>query len=412
MPGGSHARTMADIDYRAVAAVKLFCQQVRQAAAGTNYLESDRPLTPDDSMQNGLWPQAVPSLVQGSSTQWCTTPTKAPPKAPRLMTAVEAAEQLALGDCCSFVDKLGQEYTLFRKARRQSERELQILRKMFGQALLPRLLDFWASEDEDTFLLLFEALEVVEIEGPSRFDFLPTNDQQPVSWWVLNAVACAMHTLCGLYVLHHRLGVVHGNISAASVMFSRKRALWKLTGFENARTIDEAAAVTSISESSIYCAPELVRSGTHTTASDVYALGMALNVLWFSPLYWHIVENGYGEKGAASLFDEFYPIIDSMTIDDPTQRLTVVRALRMFYNRLNSRIEFYPEFEFVGRAYIYELIRDIIISEDIMACCPPVSQKETPAAPPLTATFSSKLAQVKEEEGKLGPKTPTAPSIQ
>lgn len=94
--------------------------------------------------------------------------------------------------------------------------------------------------------------------------------------FILEGATFAVHVLLSLLILHENLGFVHSDISPSNIMFSPAFKTWKINDFDQAMRIEDSLKVSRRGGTSDYIAPESLRSGIFTPASDVYALGQIL----------------------------------------------------------------------------------------------------------------------------------------
>jgi serine/threonine protein kinase len=259
----------------------------------------------------------------------------------------------------------------------------------------------------------------VDVQG-GMTGYGPNINSKSADILLFEGVNLALHVLYGLKVLHGRFGIIHGAISAASIMYSSWFDCWKLCDFSSARPIESAAdelcrepsqdgetssdgassssdsqsrqSVSSVGDDSDsdsdggsggggrapvvdrlshhHQAPETIKSGLLTTSSDVYALGKTLHKLFVIPLMANLdfdfLDSDYGsecdEKLAKSIkmtitaFQNFEAIVYGMSRANPSQRLTVDGALA----RLLSFLDQYNlrTFRFKGQDTILAMVRD------------------------------------------------------
>ena len=363
--------SMRDINFFSVAAVKYFCDQVKKYSAAVNGMDDEPPNTPDQTIVGALWPKAVAIVPPASATQKDVTPQKPHPSTRALNLPADpaevAAKVLSVGGRTNILDCFGKMHFVIRKPYRAG-RELMVMSKMGGNFLAPRLLGYRVGEDMKSCILHFEFLESIDSQFIGLHDFIQRDEERNLFWLILEAAACAIHTLCGLYILHDRLGLVHSDISEHSIMYSREESLWKLVGYGHACSLQESLSTPRVAGNEEMRAPEVQSPGIFTPAADVYSLGMALYKIWFYLLN-HAIDDGVGEKGAEDLFETFKSMILRMKARDPLQRPSVKEALRFFYSTYIDRVQDYPDFKFKAKDRIFELVREIFLFENIRHTC-------------------------------------------
>lgn len=349
---GSSSIELEEVNFIAAAAFKYVCDDVIECLTELAELEQQPPGPPDQSMQEALWSCAAPTLSPTQHSPFHSWPHVPTAKPWRSFNPPISA--LRMGHSCTFRDGHDEERFRIRKPFRDG-RELQILKQLLPNVLAPKLLDFIVAEDRESCVLEFERLSAADAQYAGRSAFVPTNDPD-LHWHVLGAVTCSIHTLCGLYLLHNVHGVIHGDITKSSIMFSTAEDLWKIVGYGHAFSREEAVH-------------SAANTGAITTASDVYALGEALSGLWYNELYDRIIEQGYGEVGVDELFEFFHSMIQKMTAKDGRQRPTVFEALSFFYEGYCRRVARYRDFSFLAEEQVFALVRQIYMQEFIEQDC-------------------------------------------
>lgn len=150
---------------------------------------------------------------------------------------------------------------------------------------------------------------------------------------ILDAVTLAIHVLYGIYVLHEKIGYVHGDISSNNIMFSPLDRIWKLNDFGNSLPVEESLKTVRNSGTKGFISPETLETGIYDKSSDVYALG---RVLWnsFHLQIAYLLEMEDYSQETLQFYESFVRIVHKMMFPDPLLRLSVLDALRLFNNLL------------------------------------------------------------------------------
>ena len=358
-----------EVNYVAAAALRYFCNQVRSHAEDLNNWDAAN-LPPDEPFENTVMPELHYLCAQSRVNQFGASPQK-----PRSgegkdgagsagLIACLLANPMELGERGPYIDEDKEQYFLIKKPLRAG-RELEILTAIETSVLAPTLANCVIYPEEDSCVYQFDPLEAVDAQYAPLYDFIPKNGTD-LYWHILGGVTCAIHTLCGLYLLHNTYRIVHSNISRHSIMFSKSRKLWKIVGYGYAYGIDESAITPRTVGPDGYKVPEIGNRGIFTTASDVYSLGKALNDLWFGTLD-HMIEYGVGERGARELFEAFYPLVVKMMAQDPAERPTVFAALSAFTSIYSEKVWPYEDFVFLSAELVFEIVTKIIYCESVRA---------------------------------------------
>ena len=369
-PLNASSLDLPNVDYLALAKIQHFCNLAKSSAAQLNDTLREPPGPPPSSPEERT--RAVVATqedtLKSRSKHEAPSPRKVLVVNPQFTASVqEAATDMAIGDKFLSTVYDGIDH-LFVKRAREVSRETIAFERMSGNILAPTLHHCHVFENiPDWCVLELESMEDFSSMDARDCDFIKVG--YSVNLVIFEAVACCIHTPCGLYMLHHSAGLIHSNITNMTVMYSREDQLWKLDDYRQAMPIAESLATQRMIDSeNKYLAPEVVASGVFTTASDVYALGKSLQDLWFVDLNISLFCNGDGVKDSKSLYRLFHPMIKRMKDEDPLKRPTVLEALKFFYlNYVERGPDFkkFEKFQFKSWDKIFRLVEQILSHDEL-----------------------------------------------
>jgi len=129
----------------------------------------------------------------------------------------------------------------------------------------------------------------------------------------------------------HEAGLLHLDIKPSNILYDVENGNYKVTDFGISRVLDEneGRATTSIVEGTMaYMAPEQMAGSKVDERTDVYALGVLLNVLYYG--------SEIPEEANSPFIDE---IVDRCTERAPSKRFSSVAELREAFRKKSQNVE-------------------------------------------------------------------------
>lgn len=359
--------TASTINNESVAKLKHFCNLVKKVSEQYTLAIAPGSNNNNYNPPDIRWPTGAPRyIVAAAASSLDTTPThgsdEVTAQQQRYMNA------MAVGHSCIFTLEDCTKRWLFKQKRMIPDRKLDTMEKMLGCFLAPTLYNIHNIEADDSYVLELEVFQEITSKYVGCYDFVNARDSLNLK--IFEAVACAIHLLCGLYYMHERAGVVHSGISVSTIKYSRSSKLWKLIDYRESMPISESLQTPRTTFYDDYRAPEVQTPGIFTTASDVYSLGKALYFLWFEYFRVALFVDFTGERDAEDLFNLFYPMIVRMKDEEPQNRPTVAEALKFFYDNLieyGTGFRRFDDFKFKSQQQIFEMVNDIFRREGLKA---------------------------------------------
>jgi hypothetical protein len=178
---------------------------------------------------------------------------------------------------------------------------------------------------------------------------------------ILEASTFAVHILFDLLILHEKAGYVHSDVSPSNIMFSERLNIWKLMDFDLSLPVEESWNTSRRAGTRDYKAPESIRTGIWTQASDVFALGKVIKNFFCDEM-----KRYEADEIDLPAFTRFNELINKMCSNDPNQRSTVRASLKGF-------IDFVFKYEVKSlQIYGYHLIFPLAL-EELRSTPPPIS---------------------------------------
>jgi serine/threonine-protein kinase len=160
--------------------------------------------------------------------------------------------------------------------RRRIEREARTLAALSDPGVVA-VYDYGEEQTDGGDVLPYLVMELVD--GPDLHHYLREKGRlsPQESRQILRAIGAAIDTA-------HHAGVVHGDLKPANIFIDRNGP--KVGDFGVARVLDEETGATTLAATPAFAAPEVLRGGKPTPASDVYSLAcLAFEMLTGHPPY-------------------------------------------------------------------------------------------------------------------------------
>lgn len=363
--GNEHATDLENVfgrvNYSVLCRMNLFITCAKQSyikaiESGTNLNQPPPHQNPDKP----IFPKSVPSEQH-------TTPGKSRIHIPNLNPVKFKLQRFSKepGANFEYTDHLGAEHYVICKS---VSFEYEFYLKTFGHILFPFAYSLDLNEDGTVVMYDFEKMSKITEIPLSELDFVRGGC---IEHLLIEAVTFALHSLCGLWILHNLLNCVHGDISPSNVLFSPRDGVWKLNDFNRSLPIEISLQERRVSGTAGFIAPESLATGIFTPQSDVFSLGMTIRTVFSIPILVQTESDdedsdseGVGEEATPSslaLYYEFEDLTMKLIRKDSKDRISVEEAIKQLNHFLNSRLlKKHPQFPIYGVATVFPLVKRIV----------------------------------------------------
>lgn len=231
---------------------------------------------------------------------------------------------------------------------------------------------FYAVQDKDDPEYYYFGLDHIALflmdngKLSGRFDF------EDFKSGFITILGFAIEILNGIQILHDWFGIVHSDISPSNIGYDFTPTLWKLFDFDQAMFEEESARTVRVAGTPGYTAPESLRTGIFTKASDIWSFGNVIFVQLLLPLMNYVDYSKRNGSIPQELLDSYYEyeaIIISMIASDPSIRPTARGALE----KLFPLVEKYQS-SFAPFNYVYKRVSELCRGNDIIEITTTVSR--------------------------------------
>ena len=294
----------------AICKLKMFIECAEQAAAHFELL-LNLPISPNAEGTNSIrFPSKEPLIVKSLEKSSSKTPES---KKIRFDSRVQTNSMF------------NSDNFMIGRLEKPASREIDVYRTipLAYKIFFPLIHDFHV-DPEDPKMHIFD-IEVLKPLWEKRGLSSKVRTTGLLRNLILEAATFSVHILFDLLILHEKVGYVHSDVSPSNIMFSERLNIWKLMDFDLSLPIEESLKSCRRSGTRDYKAPESIRTGIWSQASDVFALGKVVYNYFCDEMKRFKID----ESNLPAL-KELNQLVQRMCENNPDQRITVRAALKSF----------------------------------------------------------------------------------